>query len=96
MVVHIVMFKFKEENREENIKKVTMLLEELPSKISKIRTMEVGRDFSNSERSFDMSLYSTFESVEDLKAYAVDESHLHVVEFIKKVTVESKVVDYFK
>jgi hypothetical protein len=41
-----------------------------------------------------MSLYSTFESRGDLKIYAEHEEHLKVVELIKEVTTDSKVVDY--
>ena len=37
---------------------------------------------------------STFDSKEDLQAYAVHPEHLKVVELIKRVTLESKVVDY--
>ena len=56
--------------------------------------MEVGIDFNHSERAFDLSLYSTFTTKEDLQAYAVHPEHLKVVELIKRVTLESKVVDY--
>jgi len=94
MVVHIVMFKFKDENKVSNIENVKQRLLDLKEKIDVLKSIEVGVDFSNSERSFDLSLYSTFESKEALKAYAVHEEHLKVVELIKSVTQESKVVDY--
>ena len=94
MIVHIVMFKFKEENKVSNIELVKKRLEELAHKIDVLNSIEVGVDFSKSERSFDLSLYSTFETQEDLKTYAVHPEHLKVVELIKSVTIESKVVDY--
>ena len=94
MIVHIVMFKFKEENKQENLLVVKSKLEELQSKIPMLEKMEVGIDFNQSERAFDLSLYSTFATKEDLKAYAVHPAHLEVVELIKKVTEVSKVVDY--
>ena len=72
MIVHIVMFKFKEENRAQNLKKVEEELNALVSKIDELKSIEVGIDFNQSPRAFDLSLYSTFESKEDLKAYAVD------------------------
>ncbi len=96
MIVHIVMFKFNDENKAQNLKKVKGMLEALPSKIDPLLSMEVGIDFNQSERAFDLALYSTFETKEGLKEYAVDPAHLEVVEFIKKVTSESKVVDYIK
>lgn len=94
MIVHIVMFKFKDENKSANIEVVKEKLNGLLCKIDELKSIEVGVDFNQSERAFDLSLYSTFESKEDLKAYAIHEEHLKVVALIKEVTSESKVVDY--
>jgi hypothetical protein len=88
------MFKFKEENKARNLAKVQDKLEQLENKIDVLRSMEVGINFTEADRAMDLSLYSTFESQEDLKAYAVHPEHLKVVELIKEVTLESKVVDY--
>jgi hypothetical protein len=90
------MFRFKEENREINLQKVADKLNGLLRLIPELKTMEVGIDFSRSERSFDMSIYTTFNSKEALSQYAVHPEHLKVVELIKSVTLESKVVDYVK
>ena len=94
MIVHIVMFKFKEANKASNLKIVEEKLNALVSKIDELKSIEVGIDFNQSDRAFDLSLYSTFDSREDLGAYAVHEEHLKVVSLIKEVTSESKVVDY--
>ena len=94
MIVHIVMFKFKEENRESNIKKIEQELNGLVAKIDELKSIEVGIDFNQSQRAFDLSLYSTFDSKEALNTYAVHDEHLKVVSLIKEVTTESKVVDY--
>ena len=96
MIVHIVMFKFNEEKKSSNIEKVVEKLNALLEKIDVLLSMEVGVDFNGSERAFDLSLYSTFETKEDLKTYATHPEHLKVVELIKEVTSESKVVDYVK
>jgi len=88
------MFKFKEENKASNLKIVEEKLNGLVSKIDELKCMEVGIDFNQSQRAFDLSLYSTFNSKEALAAYAVHEEHLKVVSLIKEVTSESKVVDY--
>ena len=96
MIVHIVMFKFKEENKAENIAKAKAMLEALVEKIEPLKLMEVGVDFNGSERAFDLSLYSTFETKEGLTEYAVHPAHLEVVAFIKEVTEASKVVNYEK
>lgn len=94
MIVHIVMFKFKEQNREENIIKTKEMLYALVDRIDELAFMEVGLNFDKADRAFDLSLYSKFNSKEDLKAYAGHPQHLEVVEFVKSVTHESKVVDY--
>lgn len=94
MVVHIVMFKFKEENKKVNIAKVKDKLENLEKSIDVLKSIEVGINFNESERAMDLSLYSTFDTEEDLKTYATHEEHLKVVSLIKEVTLESKVVDY--
>lgn len=94
MIVHIVMFKFKDENKSSNIQEVLKRLNALTQLIPTLKSMEVGVNFTLSERAFDLSLYSTFETKEGLDAYAVHPEHLKVVELIKSVTLESKVVDY--
>ena len=96
MIVHIVMFKFKDENKELNLEIVKKELLALESKIDSLKSMEVGIDFNQTDRAFDLALYSTFDTKDDLKIYATHPEHLKVVELIKKVTIESKVVDYIK
>jgi len=96
MLVHIVMFQFKEENKESNMARVKEMLEELPSKINTLHSMEVGIDISRSERSFDMVLVSQFEEQAALDIYVPHPAHQEVVSFIKEVTTLSKVVDYIQ
>ncbi|MDH5465053.1 MAG: Dabb family protein [Thiovulaceae bacterium] len=96
MIVHIVMFQFKEEDKKNNLFKAKQMLEDLVALIDPLISMEVGIDFSQSDRAFDLSLYSTFASIEDLSTYANHPEHLKVVSFIKEVTSLSRVVDYEK
>jgi len=96
LIVHIVMFKFKEENKTENINKAKEMLNALTEKIEPLLSMEVGVDFSQTDRAFDLSLYSTFNTKDDLSTYATHPNHLEVVSFIKEVTEVSRVVDYVK
>ncbi len=96
MIVHIVMFTFKDEQKAENLEKTKRMLEALVEKIDSLNSMEVGIDFNASERAMDLSLISTFDTKEGLKEYAVHPAHLEVVAFIKAVTTMSKVVDYEK
>lgn len=96
MLVHIVLFQFKEENKVENLARVKAMLEALPSQIDTLKSMEVGIDISRSERSLDLSLLSIFDDQAGLDAYVSHPAHQEVVSLIKEVTVLSKVVDYSK
>ena len=94
MITHIVMFKFKEENKDSNIQKAKEILNALINQVSSLKSMEVGVDFSKKDRAMDLSIITTFEDIEGLNQYATAPAHLKVVEFIKEVTEYSKVVDY--
>jgi hypothetical protein len=94
MVKHIVMFNFKEENKELNLLKAKEMLEALFQTVETLKKMEVGINFSEEERAMDLSLYSEFDDAEGLAEYAVHPDHLKVVEFIKAVASASKVSDY--
>ena len=94
MIVHIVMFKFKDEEKALHVEQVRERLNALVDLIPTLNSIEVGVDFNQSERAFDLSLYSTFDTMEALAEYAIHPEHLKVVELIKSVTTESKVVDY--
>jgi hypothetical protein len=96
VIVHIVMFKFKPENKEQNVTRVKGMLDALPEKITSLLSMEVGVDCNGSERAMDLVLTSTFESHEGLEMYANHPAHLEVVGVIKTVTEQSKVVDYVR
>jgi len=96
MIVHIVMFTFKEENKKANIIQAKQMLENLMGAVPMLRSMDVGINFSTEERAMDLSIITSFESKEGLDAYAVHPEHLKVVDFIKSVVEYSKVVDYEK
>lgn len=96
MLVHIVMFQFKEDNKTENLARVKAMLEALPAQIDTLKSMEVGIDISHSERSFDLSLISVFDDQAGLDVYVPHPAHQEVVSIIKEVTLLSKVVDYIR
>ncbi|NOZ90647.1 MAG: Dabb family protein [Epsilonproteobacteria bacterium] len=95
MVKHIVLFKFKDENKEENIQTVKEMLEALLDSVPTLKEMEVGVNFSKKERAMDLSLISSFDDISGLEEYATHPEHIKVLEFIKKVTIETKVSDYY-
>lgn len=94
MIVHIVMFQFKEENKKPNIIQAKQMLENLMGAVPTLKSMDVGLNFSQEERAMDLSIITTFESIQGLDAYAMHPEHLKVVDFLKTVVEYSKVVDY--
>ena len=94
MLKHIVLFKFKDENKQENLLKAKELLEALVDSIPSLKSMEVGLNFSKESRAMDLSIIAIFNTIEDLEIYSNHPKHLEVVKFIKSVVLESKVSDY--
>ena len=91
MIRHVVMWKFKEENKLENMEHAREILYALRPVIKELRRMEIGFDVSKTDMSYDMMLLTEFDSVADLKTYAVHPEHLKVSGFIRSV-IESRVV----
>ena len=91
MIKHVVMWKFKEENKAENLIKAKEMLLALPALIGELKKMEVHFDITHSDMSMDMMLDTEFLTVEDMNAYAVHPEHLKVSAFVRSV-VESRVV----
>ena len=94
MIVHIVMFQFKEENKKANIIQAKQMLENLMGAVPSLKSIDVGMNFAEEERAMDLSIITAFESKEDLDVYAVHPEHVKVVDFIKTVVEYSKVLDY--
>jgi rRNA maturation protein Rpf1 len=93
LVKHIVFFKLKE-NSQEKKEEVKSKLLSLKGKVEVLKNIEVGLNFADEARAYDIALLTDFENEEDLKSYAIDPYHLEIVEYIKSVTVSSKVVDF--
>ena len=94
MIKHIVMWKFKDEVAETDKLEMKRLLESLKGVVPSLKDIEIGMDLVGSDASKDMVLYSEFDSLEDLQAYAGHPEHLKVVEFVKPLVCERHVVDY--
>jgi stress responsive alpha/beta barrel protein len=93
MIKHIVMFKLTEKTPE-NVDQVIKALKGMQGKIETLKHLEVGRDYSGSERSYDVVLTTHFDDKEGLQAYIGHEVHLPVVKKIRSLCAGSVVVDY--
>ena len=94
MIKHIVLFKFKDENKEVFMKQAKKELEELVGKIEELKGMEIGINYLVDDNMPDLSLTSTFDNKEGLKVYATHPEHMKVVELIKPMAIGRWVVDY--
>jgi uncharacterized protein YaiE (UPF0345 family) len=93
MIKHIVFFKLSDEGLEQK-DRIIVKLNNLKNDIDFIRGLEVGINFADEDRAFDLSLTVILDSKEDLNRYATHEKHIPVVEFLKSLNTETKVVDY--
>ena len=69
MIHHNVLFKFKEGTSEEVKNAVIRELEALNSEIPEIHSLQVGRNFSDRGKDFELMLISTFQTKADLEVY---------------------------
>jgi len=94
MIVHIVLFKLKEQTAEKSAAVRDMLLS-MQGKLPMLRHLEVGTDVIHSERSYDVALYSKFDSLADLQAYQVHPYHANtVIPFMKENCASIVAADY--
>ena len=91
MISHIVMLKLKDKVAASEIK---ARLETLPAQIPEIKGYEVGVDELGSPRSFDLALYSQFESYDTLQIYNEHPAHVEVLAFIRENAETVYAVDY--
>jgi len=100
MIKHIVMWKLKEvaegKTKAENAQIMKDLLESLPQNIEELQSAEVGVNIlqGDSDQIADVVLTTVCEDEEALQIYADHPEHQKVVQFIKKVVEERRVVDY--
>ncbi|MGB8338897.1 MAG: Dabb family protein [Burkholderiales bacterium] len=98
MIKHVVLWKLKNQaegaNETANALSVKQKLESLNGKIPGMIKPEVGIDISQSDASYDVVLYSEFDSREALAAYHHHPLHLAVAPFIGAVREQRVLMDY--
>ncbi|BAF70806.1 Dabb family protein [Nitratiruptor sp. SB155-2] len=92
MVRHIVFMKFPDFSLAKKAKEKLLSMKE---HIDVLKEIEVGINFSRSQRSYDLALVTTFDNKEDLETYRVHPYHQdEIVAWLKEIGTETKVVDY--
>ncbi len=93
MLTHIVLFKLKDKSPE-NLQILKEKLLGLKDQVPVLRFIEVGTDVIHSERSYDVGLYTKFDSLEDMQAYQVHPAHVKVAEYIQTIREAIVAIDY--
>ena len=93
MIKHVVFFKLSEEGKEQQ-DVIVEKLNKLKDEIDFVRALEVGVNFAEEDRAFDIALTVIVDTKEALQDYASHEKHVEFVTFIKALDTHSKVVDY--
>lgn len=92
------MWKLKAEyNKKVKLKNALIIKEEierLSDYIPEIKSVELGIDFNKSPRAYDIVLYSSFVSKDNLSIYQNHIEHIKVKELINSMTCDVAVVDY--
>ncbi|MDR1710905.1 MAG: Dabb family protein [Propionibacteriaceae bacterium] len=98
MVKHIVMWNFAETaegaTRAENLRKAKAGLDSLQGLLPGLRKLEIALGADGLEHSYDMVLYSEFDTAADLKAYATHPDHVAQATFIKACATARVAFDY--
>lgn len=93
MLKYIVLFKFRDP--EECLPTVVEKLRGMMGKIPEIRSMEIGADvWHNGERSYDLALTCTFDSLTDIAIYDKHPLHEEARAYIYAHRLDGKTVVY--
>ncbi len=92
MIRHVVMWKFRQQNKQENMDMFKGMLLALEGQIDDIKSMSVGEDVNNSD--WDMSLIMDFDNIDSLNAYKINPKHKNVSDFCKRIRIDRSAVDF--
>lgn len=94
MITHVVLMKFKEENKHSNLLEAQQRLRAMFGRVPTLRALEVGLHGAPSARALDLALITRFDDFAGLRAYADDPVHVEVKTFLAGVLESSYVVDF--
>lgn len=97
MIKHVVLWQLKEfateEEKNQKVTEIKSALEALPLKISEIKSLSVGVNVNLAEQ-YDLTLLTTFDSMEELAVYAKHPDHVAVGAILRPVAEKRACVDY--
>ena len=93
MIRHIVMFKIKDEFKDE-IPQLVENFKGMKGRIEGMLDLEAGQDVLHSERSYDLALVTVFDSMESFNAYQTHPVHMPVRKRMHEVRETSVACDF--
>lgn len=93
MITHVVLLKLKDDHRDAG-DRLTQKMLALPPLIPQIKHFEVQPNIVESERNYDVILISKFDSLQTLKEYQQHPDHLVLLDYVRQVCSDLKVIDY--
>jgi len=98
VIKRMVMWKLKDSHegmsKDELVAKFEQVVEVLKSAVPEIKTMELGKSFSELPAAYDVSLYSEFDSEEDYEVFLKHPEHVKVGKFIRQIRMDVALVEY--
>ena len=98
MIKHIVLWTLKDEalgtTKAENARRLKREIFALTGVVPGLRHIEAGISVGDAEGSWDVGLYSEFDSLDALHAYQVHPRHEALKELIAELRVDRAVIDY--
>ena len=93
MIRHIVLFKIKDEFKDE-IPQLVRNFYGMKGKIEGMLDLEAGADLLHSERSYDLALITVFDTMENFQAYQTHPVHMPVKKRMHEVRSASVACDF--
>ena len=97
MIKHVVLFQLKDDvdaaEKQQVMEAFKAGILALPEKISCIRHIEVGFN-ANAKESYDVALYSEFDSLDDVKTYATHPAHVAAGSLLADAKESRSCVDF--
>ena len=94
MLTHIVIWKYREDVGEEELRLHVEMLRRLPDLIPEVLSFHVGFDVLRLPRSYHTGLASTFRDRAGLEAYTVHPEHVKVADFGRRISEHVASVDF--
>ncbi|MDX8389214.1 MAG: Dabb family protein [Mariprofundaceae bacterium] len=93
MIIHSVMWRLCKDSKAVHAAKIKRDIDALVGVIPEIKTLMVAVNSVDSDHAADVVLYSTFDDWQALGRYQAHPEHQKVVEFVRSVVEERRVVD---